>query len=201
MSCSHNPTVNSPDALTWIIAITGCVAAVAGGLGALAAWRAASNSADTSRDAAEALGIAIKPTIRVQHGIENGVTPILYITNGSAFDGKDVRVTIKMQDGSDVMAQAERLPAAVTLANQRADPPLRVVLPEPANSKTNHDIVGWIRVLHVLYSDDRRLCRYGYSWHVTTSQTETNGRLSYGRELTEADDRIDGPGMKGRRVG
>jgi hypothetical protein len=164
-------------------------------IGALAAWRAASASASTSRDAAEALGIAIKPTMKVQDGMENGKIPILYITNGSPFDAKDIRVTVRMRDNQEVMAQAERLAAATTLANQPVEPPLRVELPDVSDGIV-HDMVGTISVMHVRYSDDRRLCRYDYSWTVTTSQTEVRGRTSYGRTLTENDVRIDGPGMR-----
>lgn len=177
----------------WAVIVPSSVSAVAAAFGAMAAWRAAAASARTSRDAAEALAIALKPSLDILVAIElsaAGETPIASAMNSSTFDAKDVRMDLELDDGKTAHGQAERLKAPSNDPSVPRDI-LRVVLPVdlPAHKLLNEQLLNRVKVLRVFYSDDRKICRYEQCWRPHVERT-SNG---WSRSVTITDEKISGP--------
>ena len=180
----------------WATIVPASVSAVAAAFGAMAAWRAAAASARTSRDAAEALAIALKPSMDVQVLVEltyvqdKVETPIVTVANASPFDAKDVKVDVELDDGKRARAEAERLKARPTRPGEMPDI-LRVVLPVdlPIRPPINEPVLNRVKTLHVFYSDDRNICRYDLCWRPSVTRT-ANG---WGREVVVTEEKISGP--------
>jgi hypothetical protein len=143
----------------------GGIGAGVGGLGAAAgagaAWKAASASRETGENAAEALALALKPTLQLEtfaigepEASERGAwhTRVL---NESAFTALDVVVEARFRDGERIRQEIERLSPGgfetFTLREISAPPGGPTAAPQGES-------------LVVRYSDERRLARYEASF-------------------------------------
>lgn len=142
--------------------ILGALGAAVGGIGAAigggAAWRAASASRATSRDAMEALGLAIAPTLTAEGGVapirdgrDTGTWETRIFNVSGQFAASSLRFEARFQDGERVAHQLERLaPGDVW------NVPLRVIGMPPGGPLPKE--AGQQAVLR--YSDERGILRY-----------------------------------------
>jgi hypothetical protein len=105
--------------------ILGALGAALGGIGAAvgggAAWQAASASRATSRDALEALGLAIAPTLfgdagidPLRDGSDTGRWHVRIINTSNRYAAARLRFEASFEDGETVKDELERLePGAV----------------------------------------------------------------------------------------
>ena len=144
----------------WVI--LGAIGATVGGIGAavggIAAWRAASASRATSRDALEALGLAIAPTLAGDAGID----PILdgsdtgrwharIFNIGAPYAAAKLHFEASFEDGVTVKEELERLAPGETWTVQ-----LRTIGMPPGGP--SHEEAGHHAFLR--YSDERQILRY-----------------------------------------
>lgn len=147
---------------TSVWTILGALGAAVGGTGAAigggAAWRAASASRATSRDAMEALGLAIAPTLTGEGGVapirdgnDTGTWETRIFNVSGQFAASGLRLEARFQDGLRVAHELERLaPGAIW------NVPLRVIGMPPGGPLARE--AGQQIVLR--YSDERGILRY-----------------------------------------
>lgn len=141
--------------------VVGALGAAVGGLaaavGAVAAWRAASASRATSRDAMDALALALAPRLRIEcwpvaepEGSDSGVWKA-EIFNESEFAATNVVLEAHFRDGQRLQEHIERLAGGTIEAV-----PMRDIEPPPAGptiAQSGEELV-------LRYSDERGIGRY-----------------------------------------
>jgi len=148
----------------WYEVVGGIGAGVGGigaAVGAAAAWRAASASKETSRDAADALALSLAPhlgleTVAIGESVpsEGGFWQAR-ITNDSRFAALDIVLEAHFADGERVHREIERLaPGGFELLTLREIPAPPV---GPTAAQAGRSMV-------LRYSDERRLWRYEASF-------------------------------------
>lgn len=97
------PPDHGPDNWEVVAALATVLSAIAGAVGAIAAWRSASASRRTSQQAAEALANTIIPQVRSRgvYGRAEGerLEADVVIANDAPFPAQDVHVTVERRDG------------------------------------------------------------------------------------------------------
>jgi hypothetical protein len=102
-------------------ALGGAVGGLAAAVGAIAAWRAASASRATSRDALEALAVGIRPRLNVEFanlsrrdasGRPLPAHRVAQIINEGEWPAADVEFEFRFRDGRRVRDRTERLDPA-----------------------------------------------------------------------------------------
>lgn len=140
----------------------GALGAALGGIGAavggVAAWRAASASRATSRDALEALGLAIAPTLTgdagidpFQDGSETGRWRARIFNVSTQNAATKLHFEAHFADGATVKEELERLDPGETWTVQ-----LRIIGMPPGGP--SHEEAG--RYAFLSYSDERQILRY-----------------------------------------
>jgi hypothetical protein len=134
------------------------VAAVAGAVGAVAAWRSANASKDTSRDASDALALGIVPTLnldttidQLEDGSTRGRWAARVINVSTQFAATDVHLEATFQDAQAVSQTTERMPPGHSWSVA-----LRVIEMPPGGPTAGE--AGTSLVLR--YSDERKIARY-----------------------------------------
>jgi hypothetical protein len=145
-------------------AVFGGVGSIAAAVGAGAAWRSANRSAKTSRDALEALGVAIKPALdatpMVATAARKGYT--IRVICGSEWECRDIDVEAYVRDHPVITAHCDRLDKS------SASDPFWVELPPPppefcqpgTNEPLAHHDLAHLEKVKVRYSDERHIIRY-----------------------------------------
>jgi hypothetical protein len=142
--------------------ILGALGAALGGIGAavgsVAAWRAASASRETGKDALEALGLAMAPSLTGEAGIdpimdgsETGRWEARIFNTGGQYAATALRFEATFADGKTVKEELERLGPG-----QRWTVQLRTIGMPPGGP--SEEEVGHGAVLR--YSDERQILRY-----------------------------------------
>jgi hypothetical protein len=142
--------------------IVGALGAAVGGIGAAvgggAAWRAASASRATSRDALEALGLTIAPTLTGEGGIspirdgsDTGTWQLRIFNTSAQFAASKLRFEARFEDNERVEYELERLGPGETW-----EVPLRVIGMPPGGPRPSE--AGKLAILR--YSDERGILRY-----------------------------------------
>jgi hypothetical protein len=151
--------------------ILGAIGAALGGVGAavggVAAWRAASASRDTSRDALEALGLAIAPTLGGEAGIdppqdgsETGRWHARIFNTSKQYAAASLHFEAAFEDGFIVKEELERLgPGEIWVVQ------LRTIGMPPGGP--SHEEAG--RYAFLRYSDERRILRYQIEFGFVTA--------------------------------
>lgn len=164
--------------------IVGALGAALGGIGAavggVAAWRAASASRATSRDALEALGLAITPALAgdagidpLQDGSETGRWHARIFNVSTQYAAANLHFEATFQDGEIVKDERERLDPGETWIVQ-----LRTIGMPPGGP--SHEEAGHHAFLR--YSDERRILRYQIEFgFVTVPRPEGSTRTSVSR--------------------
>ena len=144
----------------WVI--VGAIGAAVGGIGAaaggVAAWRAASASRATSRDALEALGLAIAPALTGDAGIDplrdgsdTGRWEARIFNNSVQYAAANLHFEAAFEDGTTVKDERERLgPGEVWTVNLRT-----IEMPPGGPSLQEAGRHAFLR-----YSDERQILRY-----------------------------------------
>ena len=188
-----------------LASFAGLGAAVFTAVTALAALRAARESSHTAQQAAEALGLAMQPSLdaellgspyqyrqfaSVQHGFESLLDEPAQIAiwNTSPWAASRVEVAVRAGDGRRGTFTAERVDSSVT----RAEPiifPFAEALPTPLDDP---DWVGEIELIDELsltFSDDRGLLRWRtsveYFNFYSRNADGSTGEGGSGRSTTE----------------
>lgn len=147
---------------TSVWTVVGSLGAAIGGIGAavggVAAWRAASASRATSRDAMEALGLAIAPSLTgeagispIQDGSETGTWKARIFNLSSQFTATKLHFEARFEDGERADQELERL-----APGESWEIPLRVIGMPPGGPLLSE--AGRASVLR--YSDERGILRY-----------------------------------------
>lgn len=157
---------------TWTV-VAGVGSAV-GGLAAAAsaffAWRSASASRDSSRDAAEALAIGMRPylDVRTTYGVDSAAQPTgtyaLEIDNRSAWTARDVRLELRYRDGHIESHRREVMspnrPAPGEPFRQAWSVPIDAAKPVTGRQDPFGDVRDIVGAVVVTYSDEREIARY-----------------------------------------
>jgi hypothetical protein len=181
--------------LAWADVDPNAVAAVAGAVAAGAAWRAASESSATARDAREALGLATKPTLDAGVGGDvhaddgSGNTrryANAWVANRSVWPAADVDVEVRMRDGRVLRRHFDRLDGKDRPSGFLDTPSPSVGI--ECGPPIPDDHVG-TDLITVAFSDERRQLR----WEITRSvarmqETRTDGSTTT-RQATDGSER------------
>jgi hypothetical protein len=147
---------------TSVWTVVGALGAAIGGLGAavggVAAWRAASASRATSRDAMEALGLAIAPSLAgdagitpIPDGTETCTWHVRIFNLSTQFAASTLHFEARFKDGERVDQALERL-----APGEHWELPLRVIGMPPGGPLPNEaEEVATLR-----YSDEKGILRY-----------------------------------------
>lgn len=178
-----------------VSSIGAAVGAGAGAVGATAAWRAATASRATSRDALEALAVGIRPRLKAEfgvlhrgdeHGQPTGAQLAAWVTNEAEWAATDVTLDVEFRDGRHVGERTERLDA-----HPRVDPTPHaeqwtVTLGEvPAGAQSIHSH-GKEAILR--YSDERGIARYQITYGFVFRQG-TEGPITSTFSAIDVDER------------
>jgi hypothetical protein len=138
-------------------ALGGGIGGIAAAVGAVAAWRAASASRATSRDAMDALALALAHRLRVEcwavaepEGSDSGIWKA-EICNESEFAATNVVLETRFRDGQRLRERIERLAGGAF-----ETVPMRKIEPPPAGptiAQAGEELV-------LRYADERSLGRY-----------------------------------------
>lgn len=150
-------------------ALAAVVAAVAGAVAAVAAWRSAAASSSTSRDALEALGLAIRPTLyaaltRTQTHTEPART-VFMVSNKETFDAVDIEVEVVRRDGRVVRSSCKLLRGKET---QPAEAGIDRFEGDIGDLPDTFDQFQLFDVVFVRYCDARRINQYEQRHEFTT---------------------------------
>lgn len=138
------------------------VGALAAAVGAIAAWRAASASRATSRDALEALAVGICPALKVRFTtvVSNaGVHRTAIVQNESEWAAADLVFELRFRDGTSISERTERLAPPKARRQPPDDGQWSVVL-APAGEPGSPTVEELAEIAVLRYSDDRRIRRY-----------------------------------------
>lgn len=142
------------------------VAGIAAAFGARYAAVAARNSANTSREAAEALAIAIKPSLAIRlnevSSRGEGSYPAVSVTNDSDWDAHDVEVEV-MTDGGRITRHKMHIILAARNRGEDDDESFDVRIPDPAlGSPAPHqdDLSLWVTRVRITFWDHRHIAQY-----------------------------------------
>ena len=125
----------------------------------MASTDSASASAATSRDALEALALAIRPTVHAGSQSEGGVR----VENNSLFDAADIEVVAERRDGQTV-----RTERALLRGRDESEPSSKGEsfdasvgdLRDDLGIQSHAALPATVKTLWVRYSDSRRIARY-----------------------------------------
>lgn len=169
--------------------VVGALGAAVGGLGAavgaVAAWRAAAASRATSRDALDALALAIAPTLGAEFAVspqtdESGVGRwTARIFNGSSqFAATDVAFEAIFRDGHAVRDTTERIAPSEDreiLLRETALPPGGPSLDEAGETAV------------IRYSDERNIARYEQRYSFLSRKLGDGTRLPTGGAIATSE--------------
>lgn len=151
--------------------VLGAIGAAVGGMGAavggVAAWRAASASRATGRDAMEALGLAIAPTLTGEAGIDplrdgsdTGRWEARIFNTSTQYAAAKLHFEATFEDGVTVKDELERLGPGETWTVQ-----LRTIgMPPGGPSPEEAGRYAFLR-----YSDERRILHYQMEFSFLTA--------------------------------
>jgi hypothetical protein len=152
---------------TAVAGIGSGVGGIGAAVGAVAAWRAASASQSTSRDALEALAVGIRPTLRVQfanvtrgdgQGLPRTSQHVAWIINESEWAAADVTFEMQFRDGRVARSDNERLAPSKDVEPMKGGEHLEIVLAEAPEGGVSFQ--GQAESAMLRYSDQRRIARY-----------------------------------------
>jgi hypothetical protein len=176
-------------AATHWYAVAGGIGAAVGGVGAaggaIAAWRAASASRATSRDALDALAIAIAPELRIDFAVEpksedsdSGRWTVRIRNTSSQFAAGDVAFEARFKDGHAVSWNSERIGPkehVEVLLREISMPPGGPTVAETGETAT------------LRYSDFRRIWRYEQSFAFLWRKASDGSRFPVASAVPDAE--------------
>jgi hypothetical protein len=175
-----------------VAAIAGAVSAAAGTASAIAAWRAAKASWRTSRDASEALALAVRPRLSFRPIVmtdPRGTRRVLVIKNITEHDAVEVDVEVRGRDGNVTRDSIRRLRPTVHRTWKQIDRQndAHIDLDTAPSAELDRSVVR--------YSDARGLARYEREERYIVERHGPDERGITGHaEWTEArEERISGP--------
>jgi hypothetical protein len=167
-----------------VSAVGTAAGAIAAAVGAFAAWRAASASRATSRDALEALAVGIRPALEVRFvvlGNTTGSHHAAIVDNVSEWPATHLVFDMRFRDGHAISERAERLDPARGDGQAPNDGRWTPVL-APAEPRTT--FFAEIADSAVLrYSDDRGIARYEQSFRFNFTKTRNGSIVSTGASI------------------
>ena len=159
--------------------------ALAAAAGAIGAWRAASASRATSRDALEALAVGIRPTLEVRFTtvLSNaGTHRTAIVANVGDWAAADLAFELRFRDRSSVSDRIERLAPAKGRRQPPSDGEWPVVLAPAGEPSPTIEELAESAVLR--YSDDRRIARYEQTFTFNfVRKRHANGTESTGSSI------------------
>lgn len=188
------------DDVPFWLQISALTATTIGGLsaavGAIAAWRAAKRSAESSKMAVDALAIAMKPSLKADlswlvTNESEDYEAVAIVENASHWDAADVDVEITFRDGRRVRESVDRIPAPSSADDAEEERIyVRLGLSRSPGDPDQGPLKRLVERICATYSDARGLARYRWCQHIQFHTHEDGDVQGYGIEETESEERI-----------